>query len=142
MRDFEILLSGLVEDRFVSEAGNGRSDIVLLAHLEVLTEVLVTAPPVSVDHIEALVTSNLMEVGIPNIVLDTIDGVSSIAMRCIVGWVALANSIAPVLNHSLLLILYHDPEKETVPKMPGYHAPKETNTVLLVERIDLPVEIT
>ena len=115
MRDFEILLSGLLEDRFVSEAGNGRSDIVLLAHLEVLTEVLVTAPPVSVDHVEAFVTSDLMEVGIPDIVLDTIDGVSSITMRCIVGWVTLANSIAPVLNHSFLLILYHDPEKETVP---------------------------
>ena len=26
--------------------------------------------------------------------------------------------------------------------MPGDHAPKEANTVLLVERIDLPVEVT
>ena len=142
MRDFEVLGSRFLEDRFVSEAGNSRSDIMLLAHLEVLTEVLVTAPPVSVDHVETLVTSNLMEVGIPNIVLDAIDRVSSIAMRSIVGRVALANSIAPMLNHSLFLVLYHDPEKETVPKMPGDHAPKESNAVLLVEWINLPVKVS
>ena len=87
----------------------------LFAHFEVLAEVLVTAPPVRVDHVEALVTSHLMEIGISHIVLDTIDGVSPIAMRCIVRWIALANSIAPVLNHPLLLVLNHHPEEETVP---------------------------
>lgn len=34
----------------------------LLAHLEVLSEVLVSAPPVEVNHVKTLVTSNLMEI--------------------------------------------------------------------------------
>ena len=115
LRDFEVLGSRFLEDRFVSKARQSRSEVVLFAHLEVLAEVLVTAPPVRMDHVEALVTSDLMEVGISHIVLDTIDGVSSVAMGSIVRWVALANSIAPVLNHPLFLVLNHNPEEETVP---------------------------
>ena len=115
MRDFEVLGSRFLEDRFVSKARQSWSQVVLFTHFKVLAEVLVTAPPVSVDHIEALVASNLMEVGISHVVLDTIYRVSSIAMRCIVRWVALTNSIAPVLNHPLLLVLNHNPEEETVP---------------------------
>ena len=115
LRDFEVLGSRFLEDRFVSKARQSRSEVVLFAHLEVLAEVLVTAPPVRMDHVETLVASNLMEVGISHIVLDTIDGVSSVAMGSIVRWVALANSIAPVLNHPLFLVLNHNPEEETVP---------------------------
>ena len=40
-----------------------------LTHLEVFSKVLITAPPIRVDHTKTLVTSDLMEVGVSNIVL-------------------------------------------------------------------------
>ena len=84
----------------------------LLAHLEVLAEVLVTAPPVQVDHAEALVTANLMEVGISHVVLDTIGWESPVTVQVAVSLVVLSDSEAPVLDHSLLLVLDHDVEEE------------------------------
>ena len=57
-----ILLGDVVEDLFVVKAGERGSDIVFLAHFEVLAEVLVAAPPVGIDHSEAFVTSDLMDV--------------------------------------------------------------------------------
>ena len=53
-------------------------NVVLLAHLEVFTEVLVSAPPVSVNHAEALVASNLMDVRVTNIVLLSVSWVASV----------------------------------------------------------------
>ena len=142
MRDLKVLAGGFLEDGLVGEARQSRSHIVLLAHLKVLAEVLVTAPPVQVDHIETLVTSDLMEVGVPHIVLDAIDWESSITVELSVGGIGLANSVAPVLNHLLLLVLDHNVEKEAAPQVEDNHAPKESDTVLLVEWIDLPVDIT
>ena len=84
----------------------------LLAHLEVLAEVLVTAPPVQVDHAESLVTANLMEVGISHVVLDAVGRESPVTVQVAVSLVVLANTEAPVLNHSLLLVLHHHVEEE------------------------------
>ena len=84
----------------------------LLAHLEVLAEVLVTAPPVQVDHAEALVSANLMEVGISHVILDTIGRESPVTVQVAVSLVVLSDSEAPVLDHSLLLVLDHDVEEE------------------------------
>ena len=139
--DFKILGGSFLENGLVSEAGQSGSHVVLLAHLEVLAEVLVTAPPVQVDHIEALATSNLMEVRVSDVVLDTIDGHSSIAILQSVCRVGLTNSIAPVLHHALLLVLNHHVKKETAPQVEDDHAPEESNTILSVERLDLPVSI-
>lgn len=44
------------------ESVERRSDAVLLSHFEVLSEVLVTAPPVGPDHVQLLVSPDLMEV--------------------------------------------------------------------------------
>ena len=84
----------------------------LLAHLEVLAEVLVTAPPVQVDHAESLIPANLMEVSIPDVVLDTIGWESPVTVQVAVSLVVLSDSEAPVLDHSLLLVLDHDVEEE------------------------------
>ena len=84
----------------------------LLAHLEVLAEVLVTAPPVPAAHAEALVTANLMEVGISHVILDTIGRESPVTVQVAVSLVVLSDSEAPVLDHSLLLVLDHDVEEE------------------------------
>ena len=51
-----------------------------LSHVEVLSEVLVSAPPVGVDHADSLISSNLMEVGVSNVVLLSIRWESSVGM--------------------------------------------------------------
>ena len=126
----------------MGEATLGRLDVLLLAHLEVLAEVLVTAPPVRVDHAETLVTANLMEVGISHIVLDTIHRHPSVTVQGAVSLVDLADSPAPVVAHLLLLVLHHGPKEETAPQVEDYQAPDEAHAVLIMERLSLPVGIT
>ena len=76
--DASILLCDVVVDLLVVKSSERWSDIVLLAHLEVFTEVLVAAPPVSVDHAKTLVTSNLMDVRVANIILLSVGWVASV----------------------------------------------------------------
>ena len=116
-------------------------DVLLLAHFEVLAEVLVTAPPVHVDHVETLATANLMEVGISHIVLDTIDWHSSVTIQGAVLLVNLTDSPAPVVTHLLLLVLHHDPEEEAAPQVEDDQAPDEAHAVLIMEGFSLPVGI-
>ena len=139
--DFEVLGRGCLEDFLVSEATLGGLDVLLLAHLEVLAEVLVTAPPVHVDHAEALGTANLMEVGISHIVLDTIDWHPSVTIQGAVSLVDLTDSPAPVVAHLLLLVLHHDIEKEAAPQVEDDEAPDEAHAVLIMETFSLPVGI-
>eukprot|EP00353_Schmidingerella_taraikaensis_P010687 CAMPEP_0185567994 /NCGR_PEP_ID=MMETSP0434-20130131/1095_1 /TAXON_ID=626734 ORGANISM="Favella taraikaensis, Strain Fe Narragansett Bay" /NCGR_SAMPLE_ID=MMETSP0434 /ASSEMBLY_ACC=CAM_ASM_000379 /LENGTH=244 /DNA_ID=CAMNT_0028182369 /DNA_START=202 /DNA_END=932 /DNA_ORIENTATION=- len=141
LRDLEVLGSGLLEDGLVGEAGQSGLDVLLLAHLEVLAEVLVTAPPVEVDHADPLVTADLMEVGVPDVVLDPVDGHSAIAIELAVGLVGLADAVAPVLDHLLLLVLDHDIEEEGAPQVEDHEAPHDADTVLGEERVHLPVEV-
>ena len=125
----------------MGEATLGGLDVLLLAHLEVLAEVLVTAPPVRVDHAETLVTANLMEVGVSHIVLDTIHRHPSVTVQGAVSLVDLADSPAPVVAHLLLLVLHHGPKKETAPQVEDYQAPDEAHAVLIMETFSLPVGI-
>ena len=74
-----------------------------LSHLEVLSEVLIAAPPVCPDHVQTLVTASLMEVGVADVVLLSIDRESTVSMRSSVLLADLTQSVAPVLNHALLL---------------------------------------
>ena len=141
LSDFEVLGRGCLENFFVSKATFGRLYVLLLAHLEVLAEVLVTAPPVHVDHVKALGTANLMEVGISHIVLDTIDWHPSVTIQGAVSLVDLTNSPAPVVAHLLLLVLHHDVEKEAAPQVEDDEAPDEAHAVLLMEAFSLPVGI-
>ena len=115
--DLEVLGGSLLEDRLVGEAGEGRSLIVLLAHLEVLAEVLVSAPPVEVDHAKTLVTSHLMEIGVAHVILDTVDRESAVTVHGSVSLVLLAASPAPVRDHPLLLVLDHHVEEEAAPQV-------------------------
>jgi len=142
LRNLEVLGSGLLEDRLVGEAGKSGSDVLSLSHLEVLAEVLVTAPPVKMDHAQTLVSSNLMEVRVPDIVLDTIGREPMFTVSKAMHPVGLTNSVAPVLNHALLLVLDQNVEEETAPKMEDDQAPEETNAVCLVERLSLPVGVS
>ena len=141
LRNFKVLGSSLLEDRFVGEARQSRLDVLLLAHLEVLAEVLVTAPPVEVDHAEPLVTADLMEVGVPDVVLDPVCGETTVTVLQAVSLISLTDAVAPVLNHLLLLVLDHDIEEEGAPAVEDDHAPHEADSVLGEEWVQFPVEV-
>ena len=85
------------------ETGESRSDTVALSHLEVLSEVLVTAPPVGPDHIESLVSADLVEVGVADVVLLSVDWESAVSVGSTMSLVGLSKTVAPVLNHTFLL---------------------------------------
>ena len=74
-----------------------------LSHLEVLSEVLVAAPPVGPDHIESLVSADLVEVGVADVVLLSVDGESAVSVGSTMSLVGLSKTVAPVLNHTFLL---------------------------------------
>ena len=94
------------------EAGKSWSDVMSLSHVEVLSEVLVSAPPVGVDHGDSLVSSDLMRITISNVVLLSIDWESSIGMRSIVVLVVFSNVPSPFVHHVLLLHLGKQVEYE------------------------------
>jgi len=101
--EFPVLLLDVGVDLLVVETGEGGSDSVALSHLEVLSEVLIAAPPVGPDHVEALVTADLMEVGVAHVVLLSVDGEAAVSVGCAVRLVGLTQAVAPVLDHAFLL---------------------------------------
>ena len=108
LREFPVLLFDVGIDLLVVEAGESRSDTVALSHLEVLSEVLITAPPVGPDHVQALVTAGLMEVGVTHIVLLSVNRESTVSVRSSVLLADLTKSVAPVLDHAFLLYRRRD----------------------------------
>ena len=94
------------------ETGVRRADIVLLSHLEVLSEVLVSAPPVGVDHTETLVSANLMEVSVADIVLMSISRHTSIGVGLVVLVVGFSDVPSPFGSHVLLLVFADNVEEE------------------------------
>ena len=86
------------------ETGVRRADIVLLSHLEVLPEVLVSAPPVGVDHTETLVSANLMEVSVADIVLMSIGRHTSVRVSLVMLVVGFSNVPSPFGSHVLFLV--------------------------------------
>jgi len=141
LRDLKVLRSCLLEDRFVRKARQRGLDVVLFTHLEVLAEVLVTTPPVEVDHAQALITAHLMEVGVPDVVLDPVGWQPTVTVLQSMSFVSLTDAVAPVLNHLLLLVLDHHVEEERAPAVEDHHAPHESHAILCKEWVHLPVDI-
>ena len=100
-----ILFESHVIDVIVIESRKCWFDIVSLSHFEVLSEVLVSAPPVSVDHGDSLVSSDLMEVGISHIIFLVISWHSSVRVWRIVMLVDLSDVPLPFGDHAFLLFL-------------------------------------
>ena len=94
------------------ETGEGWSDIVSLSHIEVLSEVLVSAPPIEMDHANSLVSSHLMEVGVSNVVLLTISWQTPVRVRVIVVLIVLTNMPSPLVHHTFLLHFGEEIEDE------------------------------
>ena len=107
-----VLCCNLVVDLLVIETTQGRSDVVLLSHFEVFTEVLISAPPVGVDHAKTLASSHLMEVRVADVVLDSVGWESPITVTSTVCLVSLADSVSPMINQLFLLILDQHPNNE------------------------------
>jgi hypothetical protein len=103
LREFPVLFLDIGVDAFVVEAGQRWLDTVSLSHVEVLSEVLVSAPPVGPDHVQSLVSSDLMEVRVSDIVLLSVHGESSVSVGSAVCLVGLSEPVPPVLDHSFLL---------------------------------------
>ena len=136
------MFAGGLGDWLVVEAGLGWLDSILLSHFKVLAEVLVTAPPVEVDHAQSLVSPHLMEVGVANIVLNTVDWHSTVSVAHGVELVGLSDSVSPVLNHSLLSVLLSDVEEEGTQEVESNQEVENSESVLSVEWIDFPVKVT
>ena len=132
---------GLFIEGLVIEPSLRWSDVVSLTHLEVLTEVLVTAPPVKMDHTESLVSSDLMRVRVSEVVLDTVNWESAISVSHGVPLVGLTNTVSPVLHHSLLSVLLSNIEEERAEEVETNKEVHESKSVLLVEWLHLPVGI-
>ena len=94
------------------ETGVRRADIVLLSHLEVLPKVLVSAPPVGVDHTETLVSANLMEVSVADIVLMSIGRHTSVRVSLVMLVVGFSNVPSPFGSHVLFLVFADNVEEE------------------------------
>ena len=74
-----------------------------LSHLEVLSEVLVAAPPIGPDHIETLVAAGLMEVRIAHVILLSVNREAAVSVACTMLLAHFTKSVAPVLNHAFFL---------------------------------------
>ena len=137
-----VLCCNLVVDLLVVEAAQCWSDVILLSHLEVFTEVLISAPPIGVDHAKTFASSHLMEVRVANIVLDSVGRHSPVTMASSMRLVSLADSVSPMLNHLFLLILDHHPDEEGLVEVEDQEAVHESNTVLRMEYVNLPVGVS
>ena len=120
------------------EAGEGWLHTVSLSHVEVLSEVLVSAPPVGVDHADLLIFPNLMEVRVSNVVLLSISWESSILMISVVVPVGFTNVPFPVADHTLFLLLGEEVENERLVEVEDQQDPENSNSILIGQIGKLP----
>jgi hypothetical protein len=120
----------------------GWANVILLAHLEVLAEVLVSAPPVEMDHVKSLVSANLMEIAIADVVLLSVSRHSTITVGKSMFIVRFSDVPSPVFNHLLFLLLDHNIQQKALVEVESKAAPHEADSVSLVERLEFPVSIT
>ena len=139
--DRGVLSGGVLVDLLVVETSFAGTDVVLLAHFEVLPEVLVAAPPVGVDHAETLVAAGLVEVGVAKVVLVAIGREASVAVGRAVEVVRVTDAVAVVGAHLLLLVLDEHVLNAREVKVVGEEKPHKANTVLVVEGLHLPVDV-
>ena len=113
-----------------------------LAHVEVLPEDLVTAPPIRVDHRNALVAQDLVRICIPNVVLVAVDGEASVRVLLVVVPVALADVPLPLLDHVLFLHLRQQVQHEALVEVEDQQSVCNAEAVLSREARQLPVGVT
>ena len=130
----------LFVNSFVVEVSEGRPDVVLLAHLEVLAEVLVAAPPVSVDHAHALVPSNLVEVGVAEVIFVSVVG-HGLVVYPLVPSVKLTRLVVVHLHHRILLVLANGGDQPALEQAVSEVHVHESDSLISVEDVHLPVPV-
>lgn len=137
-----VLLESFFVEWLVVESGHGWLDAVSLSHVEVLSEVLVSAPPVGVDHRDSLISSNLMEVGVSNVVLLSIGWESSIGMWGVVVLVDFSDVPLPLGDHALLLLLSQKIKHEGLVQVPDQEYVDNSDSILVSKSSNFPEGVT
>ena len=112
------------------------------SHIEVLSEVLISAPPVGVDHADSLISSNLMEVGVSDVILLSIRWKSSISVRGVVVLVHLSDVPFPLSDHAFFLLLGQKVKNEGLVQMPDQEDVDNSNSVLICKSSNFPEGVT
>jgi len=113
-----------------------------LSHLEVLSEVLVSAPPVKMDHTDSLVSSHLMEVRISHVVLLTVCRKTSISMWGIIVLISFSNMPSPLRHHVFFLLLSQHVEHHWLIKMEKKQGVDNSESMLIMKLCHFPKGIT
>ena len=125
----------------MSEASLCWSDSVLLSHSEVLSEVLVSGPPVEHDEIHLLLSGLLMEIRISHIILLSISWEPLSILRRALSIRDHACSVVPIVDHVLLGRLHVRVGDERRIHLPYEDGPDDSDPVGVGERGHLPVNI-
>ena len=137
-----VLLESFFIEWLVVEAGHRWLNAVSFSHVEVLSEVLISAPPVGVDHADSLISSNLMEVGVSNVVLLSISWESSIGVWGVIVLVDLSDVPLPLSDHTLFLLLGQKVKNEGLVQMPNQEDVDNSNSVLVCKGSNFPEGVT
>lgn len=141
LHEFIILGNSVSANLLVVETSLTWTNAILFTHLEVLAEGLITAPPIEVDHADALIALRLVEVRVTHVVFDSVRGEASIGSQLAVALVHLTDSPSKVFHHALFLVLGKDPAKEGGVEMEGDQGVHKSESVLVVERLHFPVDV-
>ena len=88
-----------------------------LSHVEILSEVLVSAPPICVDHSDFLVSSDLMEVCVSHVVFVTVSWETSVRVGAVIMFVDFSNVPFPLGNHIFFFLFCKQIQHEGLIKM-------------------------
>ena len=124
------------------EAGVARSDVVFFAHLEVLAEVLVSAPPVGHHSGCSLVSALLMEVRVSHSVLFDVVWHGTVLFDLVVLIRCLSLSPSVHLAAAFLLHLGVQIEEEGSDHSPTEQEVHELHASIGVEWLDFPVNVS
>ena len=133
--------SGLV-DGLVVEAFQGWSDVVFLAHLKVLSEVLVSAPPVGPHGDTSLVFGHLMEVRVPQV--DFVPVHRELFTISLEPFAVLdhTGSDHEMLPKRVFTGLAMEESEETRVELSHEKHPDQANSVLVYEALQFPVAVS
>lgn len=132
----------LLIDWIVIESGHSWLHIMSLSHIEVLSEVLISAPPICMNHACLLISSDLMEVRVSNVVLLSISWESSIRMWSGIPLVDLTNVPFPLGDHWLFLLFGKEIQNEWLIEVPDEENVYNSDSILITESCDFPEGIS
>ena len=142
LADFSVGRHSSLVDRLVVEVFEGGADVVLLSHLKVLSEVLVSAPPVGPHGDASLVLGHLMEVRVPQVdfvpVHRELFAVSGEPLAVLHH----ASSDHEMLPEGVLTRLAVVESEEACVELSHEQHPDHTNTVLVDEALQFPVAVS